>query len=519
MKKHSGVEGEASGVVPAVDDASSLLSAVFPQPEPMSARPLRASERWSLALGDGRNWLACYRRRVVLLDFVFALASVAIASMTRFGGAISVQYVVTSLIIALAWLPVVHLAHGYETRYLGVGVEEYRALFRGALILLATVGFASFAFKQNVARLYVLVLIPSIFVLSMVGRRIMRGWLGRQRAAGRCRQRTIVVGHPTTATLLLHELRTSSGPTLDAIALCTSAAVDPQTLPAEIRDVPVHGSPTQILDLVDELRAEVVAVANDPDLSGYALRQLAWELEERGVELLVSPGIFEVAAPRLSIRSEASALLLHVNRPTTTGAQVAFKHALDRSLAVALTTVAMPLLLALALGVRLTSPGPVLFKQVRVGTRGRRFEMIKFRTMVADAEARLPDVVAGGHDTNTVLYKRVDDPRVTRFGAFLRRYSLDELPQLFNVIRGDMSLVGPRPPLPHEVTLYEQDAFRRLRVQPGMTGLWQVSGRSDLDWEHSLRLDLWYVDNWSPMLDLQILWRTGRAVAKGSGAY
>ncbi|HET8600735.1 MAG TPA: sugar transferase [Segeticoccus sp.] len=519
MKKYSDLEAKAGGAASGIDDATSVLSAAFPQRSAVAPDRIRRGERWTLSLGDGTNWLTCYRHRVVLLDLASALLAVAIAVLARFGVAPSAHYVVISLLIALSWLPVVYLTHGYEARYLGVGVEEYRALFRSALVLLTAVGFASFAFKQNVARVYVLVLIPCIFVLSLLMRRQMRRWLFRQRNSGRCQQRTIVVGHPNTAMQLIRELRSSPGHALEVVAMCTSASVGSDELPEEVRDVPVHGSPTRILELVDSSGIDVVAVANDPDLSGYALRQLAWELEERGVDLLISPGIFEVAAPRLSIRSEASALLLHVDRPTTMGAKIALKHVLDKSLAIVLALVALPVLCGLALGVRLTSPGPVFFKQVRVGTRGRYFEMIKFRTMVVDAEAKLAEVAEGGHATNQVLFKRADDPRITRFGAFLRRYSLDELPQLINVIRGDMSLVGPRPPLPREVTLYEQDAFRRLRVQPGMTGLWQVSGRSDLSWEQSLRLDLWYVDNWSPMLDLQILWRTGRAVFAGSGAY
>jgi lipopolysaccharide/colanic/teichoic acid biosynthesis glycosyltransferase len=176
-------------------------------------------------------------------------------------------------------------------------------------------------------------------------------------------------------------------------------------------------------------------------------------------------------------------------------------------------------LAAIAVAVRLDSPGPVLFRQTRIGAKGEPFEMLKFRTMCVDAESRLAEVVGAQDAGNTVLYKMRRDPRVTRVGRVLRRYSLDELPQLLNVLRGQMSLVGPRPPLPREVEGYEADAVRRLRVQPGLTGLWQVSGRSDLSWDESLRLDLWYVDNWSLMLDLQIIFRTAKAVLRGTGAY
>jgi exopolysaccharide biosynthesis polyprenyl glycosylphosphotransferase len=194
------------------------------------------------------------------------------------------------------------------------------------------------------------------------------------------------------------------------------------------------------------------------------------------------------------------------------------KRMLDRLLGVALFVALSPLLAAIAIAVKRSSPGPVLFRQLRIGADGRPFQMIKFRSMIEDAEDRRGELDRQD-EGNGVLFKIRQDPRVTRVGALLRRYSLDELPQLWNVIRGEMSLVGPRPPLLQEVIGYSDDATRRLRVRPGMTGLWQVSGRSDLSWEESLRLDLRYVDNWSLVLDATILWRTLRAVLSRTGAY
>jgi len=236
------------------------------------------------------------------------------------------------------------------------------------------------------------------------------------------------------------------------------------------------------------------------------------------VDLIVSPGIVEVAGPRLSIRPVAGLSLLHLDRPVTRGGRMLMKVVLDRFLGLALMLGASPVLIAAAIAVKVSSPGPVIFRQTRIGVGGRPFQMLKFRSMVVDAEARLGEVDdLNEHDG--VLFKIRNDPRITRVGAVLRRFSIDELPQLWNVVRGDMSLVGPRPPLPREVELYDDDATRRLRVRPGLTGLWQVSGRSDLSWEESLRLDLRYVDNWSFWLDLAILWRTWRAVVSRSGAY
>jgi exopolysaccharide biosynthesis polyprenyl glycosylphosphotransferase len=273
-----------------------------------------------------------------------------------------------------------------------------------------------------------------------------------------------------------------------------------------------------ILAAVDQYEVDVVAVASDPELAGHSLRKLSWALEQRGVDLIVSPGIVEVAGPRISIRPVAGLSLLHLERPSVSGGPHLLKSLFDRVVGCLLMIGVAPILLVTALMVKFTSRGPVLFKQTRVGRGGERFQMLKFRTMVADAEARKSDLQAL-NEGNGVLFKLRDDPRVTKVGKYLRRFSIDELPQLVNVLRGDMSLVGPRPPLPAEVARYAVEDERRMLVKPGLTGLWQVSGRSDLTWEESMRLDLRYADNWSIALDLLILWKTARAVLGRDGAY
>ena len=290
---------------------------------------------------------------------------------------------------------------------------------------------------------------------------------------------------------------------------------------AELRanGIPVLGSQDDTLHVVERCGVEAVAVASNPEMNGQALRRLGWSLEQQDVDLLISPGIVEVAGPRLTMRPAAGVPMLHVERPVSSGLRYGIKLLADRLVALLLILLASPVLIGIAVMVRRDSSGPALFTQSRVGEGGRTFRMIKFRTMVVDAEARLAELAPGEDDGNGILFKMRTDPRVTRVGAVLRRFSLDELPQLFNVLRGEMSLVGPRPPLPSEVDTYESDAVRRLRVRPGMTGLWQVSGRSDLSWGDSVRLDLWYVDNWSLALDAQILFRTANAVFQGRGAY
>lgn len=285
-----------------------------------------------------------------------------------------------------------------------------------------------------------------------------------------------------------------------------------------VEGLPVLGPPEAAALRGAVAGVDAVVVTAEPQFAGPALRRLAWALEEQDVELLVSTGLLDVDGPRLTIRPSEETSLLHIERPAAGWLHALYKSVFDRALAVLLIVAASPVLLGAALVVKLTSVGPVLFRQVRIGARGEPFRIFKFRTMVEGAD-KLESELHQLNEGNEVQFKMKSDPRVTAVGRVLRKYSIDELPQLFNVVRGDMSLVGPRPQSQREVDLYEPDALRRLHVRPGMTGLWQVSGRSDLSWEQSLRLDLRYVDNWSPLVDLQILFRTLKAVVNGSGAY
>ncbi|HYY09901.1 MAG TPA: sugar transferase, partial [Kineosporiaceae bacterium] len=456
-----------------------------------------------------------YRRFAVVSDAGAAVVAGLLAMILRFGLQPPHVYLGVTMAVPAVWIALVALQRGYEARFLGTGPEEYRRATTAAMGLFIVIAVASYVGRQEVSRAYVLVAVPALLVLSLGGRHLLRGWIYRLRRAGTGLQRVLVVGRADAAVAVIDKFRQEPQHGLLAVGACVPQA---SVYVSHIRDVPVVGDPGRILDAVDAVGAHVVAVASHPDLAGQSLRRLSWALEERGVELVVSPGIIEVAGPRLSIRPVAGLSLLHLERPTLGGARMFVKSVFDRVLGGLLLLAAVPLLAVLAAAVALDSPGPVFFRQTRVGIDGRRFTMLKFRSMVQDAEQRL-EQLRDLDEGNGVLFKVRRDPRVTRVGALLRRFSLDELPQLVNVLRGDMSLVGPRPPLPEEVAEYDGDAVRRLRVRPGMTGLWQVSGRSDLSWEESLRLDLRYVDNWSMALDLSILWRTWRAVVRGSGAY
>jgi exopolysaccharide biosynthesis polyprenyl glycosylphosphotransferase len=248
------------------------------------------------------------------------------------------------------------------------------------------------------------------------------------------------------------------------------------------------------------------------------LRELAWELEKTGTDLYVAAALLDVAGPRTTIRPVAGLPLLHVDHPELAGGKQVFKGVFDKAIAASALILLAPLFAATALMIWLADRGPVFFRQTRVGKNGRTFTLYKFRTMVVDAEQWKP-LLAERNEADDVLFKIRRDPRITRPGGWLRRWSIDELPQLLNVLLGNMSLVGPRPALPQETASYGDLMRRRLAVTPGLTGLWQVSGRSDLPWEEAVRLDLRYVENWSFALDLQILWKTGSAVIRGAGAY
>ncbi|MDP9824855.1 sugar transferase [Kineosporia succinea] len=464
---------------------------------------------------DARAALTRYRHHVVLADALCAGVAALLAVLLRFDGEAPGFWSWVPIVLPLIWIGIAGMDRVYERRFLGAGTEEFQRVLRSGVVLFAAIAVTSFLSKAYVSRSVVVFAVPVTVLGALAVRKVLRIRLHHARAAGIGLERTIVLGDAEGALELVHLLRHNTHRGMVPVGICL--ATSPVT-PSDMDGVPVMGGPADVLEAVEATQAHVVAVVSHPDLWGHPLRELAWALEDLDVELIVSPGIVEVAGPRLSIRPLAGLSLLHLEQPTADGGDLLLKAAFDRILGSAILLVLAPLLAAIAIAVRVTSPGPALFRQTRVGVGGREFSIYKFRSMVTDAEHRLDDLTT--HDEgNGVLFKMRTDPRVTPLGARLRRYSLDELPQLINVARGDMSLVGPRPPLPREVAGYSDDAVRRLRVRPGMTGLWQVSGRSDLSWEQSLLLDLRYVDNWSMTLDLSILWRTVRAVVKGNGAY
>jgi exopolysaccharide biosynthesis polyprenyl glycosylphosphotransferase len=461
------------------------------------------------------TWTRDYLRQVALADLGCAVVGVFIAAQVRFGSNVTSMYLVLSLALPVLWIAALWLAGAYDVRFIGTGSDEYRKVLNAGVSLTAAVAIFSYTVNLEVSRAYVVIALPSVTVFDLFARFAMRKRLHRRRALGKCLHNVVAVGHELAVAGLVTELSRDKYHGLTVVGACV---VRPGECD-EIVGVPVYGGLDDITAAVKAFDADTVAVTACPEMDGVRLRSLAWELETTGTDLCVSPALLDVAGPRTTIRPTAGLTLLHVDHPQLAGFRLVLKDLFDRCAAAAALVMLAPVMAVLAATVWLQDRGPALFTQTRVGKDGHSFRMYKFRTMVVDAEQRRDELLASNDSEGKVLFKLRRDPRVTAVGAHLRRMSLDELPQLFNVFLGQMSLVGPRPALPDEAEKYAEHVRRRLVVKPGLTGLWQVNGRSDLSWEESVRLDLRYVENWSFALDLQILWKTIAVMMRGSGAY
>ena len=462
------------------------------------------------------RWVRVYTGSLVALETVTAAVAggaVLLGRSPSFDVSTPLFWAAAALVIA--WPALLGATGAYSERVYGTGSDEYLRVGKAGFLLLAFASFLSYIAALDLSRMFVVVAIPALTAVGLFGRYAARIQLRRRRAHGRCTKRVVVVGRGGAVLELTGRLQREQYAGLNVVAACVTPADRARV--AEETGVPVGGL-DDVLALAAEVDADTIAVTSASETAAQYLRQLSWQLEGTGIELLVAPGLMEVAGPRLHIRPFEGLPLLSVEQPRFEGWRRVIKHGVDRSVAAFALILLAPVLLSLAVAVRLSGPGPILYRQERVGLNGTSFTMLKFRSMVADADRQLDDL-RGDNISDGLLFKVRNDPRVTPVGRLLRRLSLDELPQLLNVLRGTMSLVGPRPPLPVEVARYDTSVSRRLLVKPGLTGLWQISGRSDLSWEESVRLDLRYVENWSLALDLLILWKTGRAVLSRSGAY
>jgi exopolysaccharide biosynthesis polyprenyl glycosylphosphotransferase len=460
------------------------------------------------------TWTRDYQYIVAVVDFTCAAATVAAAAELRFDGDLTPAYLGLSLVLPFLWVVALRLAGAYDVRFFGTGPEEFRKVLAAGVSVTAGIAMLSYVVNTEVSRGYMIISLPSATVLDLLVRYAVRKRLHRMRSGGRCMSAVVVAGPEAAVADLIVELRRDRYHGLTVVAACVARWAGRPN----IADVPIFGGLGDVAAAVRSYSADAVAVLACPEIDAVRLRGLAWELEKTGTDLCVAPALLDVAGPRTTIRQTAGLTLLHVDHPQLTGFPLFVKGLFDRCVAALALLVLSPVFGSLALAIRVTDRGPALFTQRRVGKDGRGFTIYKFRTMVVDAEQRRARLLAD-NELDGVLFKLRRDPRVTRVGAALRRWSADELPQLLNVVRGDMSLVGPRPALPDEAEQYADHVRRRLVVKPGMTGLWQVNGRSELSWEESVRLDLRYVENWSFTLDMQILWKTISVIFHGRGAY
>lgn len=495
-------------------------------------RPAQSSPvRRSTAARDadqhhGRHpWHVSYRRAVLLTDAAALFTAVAAAELLRFGmddvaaGTTQLTYTGLGLVIAVLWWIALRLYGATDPRILGHGPDEYRRVLHASVMMFGLVAIVSLLFKQDLSRGYLAIAFPAGVMGLVGGRWALRCWLTKRRRAGAMGTNVLVIGGTRSAQSIVDHFssRPGAGVRVTGVWVPDAPEIGSRTLtdPRGAR-LAVLGNSTELTEAVRVADAGAVMVTDTEHLGGHGLRELAWELQHLHVDLMVSPNVVDVATPRIKLRTLGAMPFLHLEKPRYEGATRWGKVVFDKAFASAAIVGLAPLMAAAAIAVKLTSPGPVLYRSERIGVGGVPFEMLKFRSMVQGADQMRNELDS---DTDGVLFKKKDDPRVTRVGAFMRRYSIDELPQFFNVLRGDMSVVGPRPPLRSEVEEYDEGVGRRLLVKQGLTGLWQVSGRSDLSWEATVRLDLDYVENWSLARDLHIIWKTARAVASRDGAY
>lgn len=476
---------------------------------------LSAAEARMARSARAQGWAHRYASFLRVVDAVVALAAgllgLAVMNPPPAAAAALVAFV-------LAWPFALGLYGSRDASVLGIGADEYRRVIGATMQLFAVVAVAVLLTDGSLsARLWALVLGAGTVGL-LTSRCLSRRWLNRQRRSGMYLTPAVVVGEPEDVRYVVRRIAAGEGAPYNVLGAILPGGRRGQSLAVDGERLPVLSSTDDVVRTVATKKAGAVIVAGPVPGGNQYVRELGWNLEEHDAELVLASSLTNVAGPRIHFRPVPGLPLMEVDLPRYSGAKHVLKRCADLVLGGAGFLVLAPVLAVLAIIVRLDSPGPVLFRQERIGKDGKPFMMLKFRSMVQDAEAQLASLAAANEGAG-VLFKMKHDPRVTKCGTWMRRYSLDELPQLLNVLRGEMSLVGPRPPLAREVGGYERYTHRRMLIKPGITGLWQISGRSDLEWDDAVRLDLYYVENWSLTGDLMILWRTVRAVLAPSGAY
>ncbi|TFD17435.1 sugar transferase [Cryobacterium sp. TMT1-21] len=477
-----------------------------------------------------RDWRTVYASRLAITDLLVLIWVVLGVQILWFGldtadlafrgstTELNLSYSAVSLLLIACWMAMLHIYGSRGYRVLGTGPDEYKLIASASMRLFGLLAIVAYLFHIDVARGYILIAFPMGITVLVFSRWIWRQWLVVQRLRGTYSSRVVLVGSMASASRVHQELTRFPGAGYLVVGACVPGGQVGDRLAGT--SIPVLGGVHGVELLLKSVNADTVVVTSSADFSPDKMRQLSWSLEPGRHHLVVAPSLTDIGGPRIHTRPVAGLPLIHVETPRYDGRTLFTKRAFDFLASGLIIVLLSPALVLIALAIRLSKTGPVLFRQARVGINGKHFTMLKFRSMVIDAETRWASLGEQQPGVgNSVLFKMKNDPRVTPLGHFLRRFSLDELPQLFNVFGGSMSLVGPRPPLEREVEQYESHVHRRFLVKPGITGLWQISGRSNLSWEDSVRLDLYYVENWSIMGDLIILWRTTKAVLGSHGAY
>lgn len=462
-----------------------------------------------------------------MADLVCVVWGVAGAQALRFGpspdavlGTTSAPYLIVGIPIALGWWIALAASGSREKRILGHGAIEYRRVTTGTMAYFGAIALVSYVFSLDLARGYVAIALPLGLGALLFARWALRSVLVASRERGFDVRRVMLLGAPASVKHLATQLGSAPAAGYVPVAAFVPDVYSPAPAVGDAKLEYFTGPPdtAAIAAAIEAVSADTLAISNGAAVPPRTLQELGWHLSAREVAMVVAPALTDVAGPRIHTQPIAGLPLIHITTPRLDGFRGALKRGFDVVGSGTILLLLSPVLLAVALSVRLSSPGPILYSQVRIGQGGTPFRMYKFRSMVTNADTMLSGLLKAQGSDHKPLFKVRDDPRITKVGAVLRRYSLDELPQLFNVLVGSMSLVGPRPQRQQEVALYDDYAHRRLIVKPGMSGLWQVSGRSNLTWEQAIRFDLYYVDNWSLLGDLIILVKTFKAVVAKEGA-
>lgn len=489
-------------------------------------RAARAESPAGQSAVSGAPWAVKYHRILLLSDAIVLIIVLLFATYLRFGvnggeaivGRAEVSYPLVSVAVAACWMAALGLYRSRDPKVVGLGADEYKRVVSATVALLGSLAIVALLFKADVARGYFALAFPLGIIGLMGSRWTLRHWLTGQRNYGHFLSRVIVLGGSKDVRYVIGQIEKKSGAAYQVIGAALTGTSDVDFLMVGNNKIPVVSRVATIVDAVERLRADAVIVAGPVKGGSRFIQQLGWELEESATELVLATGLTSVAGPRIHSRPVEGLPLMHVELPQYAGAKHVLKRLLDIALSFVALVVIAPILVVLALIIHKDSPGPVIFRQERIGRSGQPFTMYKFRSMVQSAEDDLATLLEMNEGAGP-LFKIHDDPRVTRSGRWMRKYSLDELPQFWNVLVGNMSLVGPRPPLRREVDTYKSRVQRRLYIKPGLTGMWQINGRSELNWKDSVRLDLYYVENWSLTGDVIILWRTARMLLKSQGAY